>query len=40
MHPDEEVLRKDVETIRQMEADCTLFEFEPLPKILGPRWKQ
>jgi hypothetical protein len=27
MHSDAEVLRKDVETIRQMETDCAIFEF-------------
>merc|ERR1719230_2453588 len=35
MHHDAETLEKDIETIRQMEVDCTLFEFEAEPTLLG-----
>merc|ERR1712032_862045 len=29
IHPDAEILQKDVETIRRMELDCTIFDFQP-----------
>jgi len=35
MHHDAEVLEKDMATIRQMEIDCKLFEFEPEAILLG-----
>jgi len=35
MNKDEAQLRKDIEAIRQMERDCTLFEFEDHAEILG-----
>merc|ERR1712048_258918 len=35
MNKDKSQLRKDIETIRQMERDCTLFEFEDHAETLG-----
>merc|ERR1712087_923457 len=34
-HSDPAQVAKDVETIRQMERDCALFELEPRPEILS-----
>merc|ERR1712187_490589 len=35
MHHDAEILEKDMATIRQMEVDCKLFEFEQEAILLG-----
>mmetsp|Transcript_98482 Transcript_98482/g.147643 ORF Transcript_98482/g.147643 Transcript_98482/m.147643 type:complete len:120 (+) Transcript_98482:3-362(+) len=35
MHPDTEVVKKDVEAIRQMEVDCTMFALEEHAETLG-----
>merc|ERR1712054_545691 len=35
MHHDAEILEKDMATIRQLEIDCKLFEFEPEAILLG-----
>merc|ERR1712048_821541 len=35
MHHDAEVLQHDIATIRQMEIDCKLFQFEPAPQNLA-----
>jgi len=35
MHHDAETLQRDLDTIRQMEIDCALFEFQSEPKMLG-----
>jgi len=35
MHHDAETLEKDIATIRKMETDCELFEFEPASILLG-----
>merc|ERR1712187_650553 len=35
MHYDAEILEKDMATIRQLEIDCRLFEFEPEAILLG-----
>merc|ERR1712176_494816 len=35
LHSDPAQVAKDVETIRQMERDCTLFELEPRAEILS-----
>merc|ERR1712084_18879 len=35
MHHDAEILEKDMATIRQLEIDCELFEFEPEAILLG-----
>merc|ERR1719161_3347236 len=35
MHHDSDILEKDIATIRQLEIDCKLFEFEPAPQSLA-----
>jgi len=35
MHHDAQILQRDVEEIRKMETECSLFEFEPRVEILG-----
>merc|ERR1719401_2173209 len=35
MHHDAETLANDIATIRKMETDCELFEFEPASILLG-----
>merc|ERR1711988_418310 len=35
MHHDAEILENDMATIRQLEIDCKLFEFEPEAILLG-----